>query len=127
MTAATHAWATAANRKQIHKCLLKLDVMARDDPNRSAIICEVAALMGVPGNLSGGSMIERVHRGIDYLNRTTPRPSRIEVCHHEAGHAIVADALGIRVRQVSMRAVKNTGGSCLVLPANQQRGLTTPA
>ena len=126
MTAATGAWATTANRKQIHQHLLKLDVMPRDDPHRGAVIRELAALMGVPRNLSGREMIERVRQGIDYLNRTAPRPSRIEVCHHEAGHAIVAGALGIRVRQVSMRAVRNTGGNCLMLPANQQPGLTTP-
>lgn len=100
--------------------------MPRDDPHRGAVIRELAALMGVPRNLSGREMIERVRQGIDYLNRTAPRPSRIEMCHHEAGHAIVAGALGIRVRQVSMRAVRNTGGNCLMLPANQQPGLTTP-
>jgi hypothetical protein len=131
MTAATGAsitaWATPATRKQIHQCLLKLDVMARDDPKRSAVVLELAALMGVPANLPGGQMIARIHDGIGYLNRTTPRPSRIEVCHHEAGHAVVAHALGIRVRQISMRAVRNTGGSCTVLPANRQQGLATPA
>jgi hypothetical protein len=128
MTAATDASITAwtsANRKQIHHCLLKLDVLPRDDPNRGAVIRELASLMGVPANLPGGQVIARIHDGISYLNRTTPRPSRIEICHHEAGHAIVAHALGIRVRQVSMRAVRNAGGSCLLLPANQQRGLAT--
>jgi hypothetical protein len=130
MTAATDAsitaWATAAARKQIHQRLLKLDVMARDDPHREAVIRELAALMGVPANLPGRQMIERIHDGIGYLNRTTPRPSRLEICHHEAAHAVIADALGIRVQRVSMRAVKNTGGSCLMLPANRQRGVTTP-
>jgi len=129
MTAATAsitALATTAARKQIHQCLLKLDVMARDDPHRGAVILELAALMGVPADLPGRQMIERIHDGIGYLNRTTPRPSRLEVCHHEAAHAVVAHALGIRVRQVSMLAAKNTGGSCLVLPANRQPGLSTP-
>lgn len=130
MTAATDASITAlaatTTRKQIYQCLLKLDVMARSDPNRGAVILELAALMGVPADLPGRQMIERIHDGIGYLKRTTPRPSHIEVCHHEAGHAVVAHALGIRVRQVSMRAVRNAGGSCLVLPANRQRGLATP-
>jgi hypothetical protein len=131
MTAAADAsitaWATTANRKRIHQCLLKLDVMARTDPNRGAVILELAALMGVPADLPGQQMIERIHDGIGFLNRTTPRPSHLEVCHHEAGHAVVAHALGIRVRRVSMRAVRNSGGSCLVLPANRQQGLASPA
>jgi hypothetical protein len=124
--ASTTAWDTAATRQQIHQCLLKLDVMARNHPHRGAVIRELAALMGLPADLPDWQRIDCIHESIGYLNRTTPRPSRIEVCHHEAGHAIVADALGIRVRQVSMRAVKNTGGSCLLLPANRQRGLSTP-
>ncbi len=126
MTAATDAWATTATRKQIHQCLLKLEVLPRNDPNRGAIIKELAALMGVPADLPGWQMMERIHDGLDRLNRTRPRPSRIEVCHHEAGHAVVAHALGIRVRQVSVRPVRNAGGNCLVLPANRQRGLSTP-
>jgi hypothetical protein len=130
MTAATDAsitaWATPAARMQIHRCLLKLDVMARDNPHRDAVLRELAALMGLPAGLPRWQMIDCIHERVCDLKRTTPRPSRIEVCHHEAGHAIVADALGIGVRLVSMRAVKNTGGSCLTLPANRQRGLMTP-
>jgi Peptidase M50B-like len=127
MTAATGGWATPAIRKQIRQCLLKLDVMARHDPHRGAIIRELAALTGVPAHLPGQQTIAHIHDRIGYLNRTTPRPSRIEVCHHEAGHAVVAHALGLRVRQVSVRTAKNASGSCLVLPANRQQGLSTPA
>jgi hypothetical protein len=126
MTAATDAWATAANRRQIRQCLLKLEVMARNHPGRDAAIREVAALMDLPAGLPRWQMIDCIHERIRYLNRTMPQPSRIAVCHHEAGHAIVADALGIRIRQVSMRAIRNTTGSCLLAPANQQRGLSTP-
>jgi hypothetical protein len=126
MTPAADAWDTAANRMQIRQCLLKLDVMARNHPGRDAVIRETAALMGLPAGLPRWQMVDCIHERIRYLNRTMPQPSRIAVCHHEAGHAIVADALGIRVRQVSMRAVRNTGGSCLLQPANQQRGLSTP-
>jgi hypothetical protein len=126
MTAATDAWATAANRTQIRQRLLALDIMARNHPRRNAVIREVAALMGLPAGLPRWQMIDCIHERIGYLNQTMPRPSRIAVCHHEAGHAIVADALGIRVRQVSMRAIRNTGGSCLLESANRQRGLTTP-
>jgi hypothetical protein len=130
MTVATDASiiaaAAIARRKQIHRCLLKLDVMPRDDPNRGAVIVELATLMGIPADLPGRQMMERIHDAIGHLNRTTPRPSRLEICHHEAGHAIAAHALGIRIRQVSMHAVRNTGGSCLMLPANRQPGLTTP-
>jgi hypothetical protein len=129
MTAATDAtittWDTLANRKQIRQSLLKLDVMARDNPHRDAVIREMAALMGLPADLPRWQRIDCIHERIRYLNRTVPRPSRIAVCHHEAGHAIVADALGIRVRRVSMRAIRNTGGSCLLQPANQQCGLAT--
>jgi hypothetical protein len=126
MTAATDAWATAANRTQIRQCLFKLDVMAPNHPGRDAVVREIAALMGLPAGLPRWQMIDCIHERIRYLNRTMPQPPRLAVCHHEAGHAIVADALGIRVRQVSMRAVRNTGGSCLLQPANQQRGLSTP-
>jgi hypothetical protein len=129
MTAATDTLITAlaapAVRKQIRQCLLKLDVMARNHPGRDAVLRELAALMGLPAGLPRWQMIDCIHQGIRYLNRTLPRPSGIAVCHHEAGHAVVAHALGIRVLQVSMRAVRNTGGSCLMLPANQQRGLLT--
>ena len=42
MTAATDAsitrWTTLAARKQIRQRLLKLEVMARDDPHRDAVI-----------------------------------------------------------------------------------------
>jgi hypothetical protein len=130
MTAATGAsitaWDTPANRRQIRQCLLKLEVIASNHPHRDAVIREAAALMGLPADLPGWQRIDCIHERIRYLNRTMPKPSRLEVCHHEAGHAIVADALGIRVRQVSMRAARNTGGSCLLQPANQQRGLSTP-
>jgi hypothetical protein len=130
MTAATNAsidaLAVPATRKQIRQCLLKLDVMARTNPHRDAVVRELAALMGLPAGLPRWQMIDCIHEGVRYLNRTMPRAPRIEVSHHEAGHAIVAGALGIRVRQVSIRAVQNTGGSCLLLPANQQRGLLTP-
>jgi hypothetical protein len=130
MTAATdvsiNASAASARRKQIRRCLLMLDVMARHDPNRGAVILELATLMGIPADLPGRQMMEGIHDAIGHLNRTTAQPSRIEVCHHEAGHAIAARALGIRIQQVSMRAVSNTGGSCLMLPANRQPGLTTP-
>jgi hypothetical protein len=126
MTAATDAWATAENRTQIRQRLLTLDIMARTHPRRDAVIREVAALMGLPPGLPRWQIIDCIHENVCYLNRTMPRPSRIAVCHHEAGHAIVADALGISVRQVSMHAIRNTGGSCLLQPANQQRGLSTP-
>jgi hypothetical protein len=99
--------------------------MARDNPHRDAVLRELAALMGLPAGLPRWQMIDCIQERVRYLNRTTPQPSRLEVCHHEAGHAIVADALGIRVRRVSMRTVKNTGGSCLLLPANRQHGLST--
>jgi hypothetical protein len=125
MTAAD-AWATAANRNQIRQRLLTLDLMARNHPGRDAVIRDMAALMGLPAGLTRWQMIDCIHETVRYLNRTMRRQSRIAVCHHEAGHAIVADALGIRVRQVSMRAIRNTGGSCLLQPANQQRGLSTP-
>jgi hypothetical protein len=125
MTAAA-AWATGANRKHVRQCLLTLDIMARNHPGRDAVIRQVAALMGLPADLPRWRMIDCIQEGVRYLNRTMPQPSRIAVCHHEAGHAIVADALGIRVQQVSMRAIRNTGGSCLLQPANQQRGLSTP-
>jgi hypothetical protein len=126
MTAVTDAWASAANRKQIRQCLLRLDILARNHPGRDAVIREMAALMGLPSDLPRWQMIDCIHERIRYLNRTMPQQSRIAACHHEAGHAIVADALGIRVRQVSMRAIRNTGGSCLLQPANRQRGLSTP-
>jgi hypothetical protein len=100
--------------------------MARDDPRRDGVLRELAALMGLPAGLPRWQMIDCIHERIRDLSRTTPQPPRIEVCHHEAGHAIVADVLGIRVRLVSIRAVKNAGGGCLMLPANRQRGLTTP-
>jgi hypothetical protein len=115
-----------AARKQIRQCLLKLDVMAPGHPHRDAVLRELAALMGLPAGLPRWQMIDCIHEGIRGLNRTLPRPSRIAMCHHEAGHAVAAHALGIRVRTVSMRAARNTGGSCLMLPANQQRGLLTP-
>jgi hypothetical protein len=111
---------------QIRQRLLALDVMARNHPQRDAVLRELAALMGLPAGLPRWQMIDCIHERIRHLDRTTPRLSPIAVCHHEAGHAIVADALGIRVREVSMRAVGNTGGSCLLLPANRQRGLSTP-
>jgi hypothetical protein len=126
MTAATDAWETAANRTHIRQRLLVLDIMARNHPGRDAVIRELAALMGLPAGLPRWQMIDCIHERVRYLNRTMPQQSRLAVCHHEAGHAIVADVLGIRVRQVSMRAIRNTGGSCLLQPANQQRGLTTP-
>jgi hypothetical protein len=130
MTAATDASilarAAPATRMQIRQCLLKLDVMARNHPHRNAVLRELAALMGLPAGLPRWQMVDCIHEGIRYLNRTLPRPSRIALCHHEAGHAVVAHALGIRVREVSMRAARNTGGSCLMLPANQQRGLLAP-
>jgi hypothetical protein len=125
MTAAD-AWATAANRKQIRQRLLTLDLMPRNHPGRDAVIRDTAALMGLPAGLPRWQMIDCIHERVRYLNRTMPQPSRIAVCHHEAGHAIVADTLGIRVRQVSMRAIRNTGGSCLLQPANRQRGLSSP-
>jgi hypothetical protein len=130
MTAATDApmtvWDTPAQRMQIRQRLLTLDIVAPDHPRREDVIRELAALMGLPADLPRWQRIDCIRERIRYLDRTTPRLSRIAVCHHEAGHAIVADALGIRVRQVSMRAVGNTGGNCLLLPANQQRGLSTP-
>jgi hypothetical protein len=126
MNPATNAWATPANRKQIRQGLLKLDVMASNHPGRDAVIRELAAAMGLPAGLPRWQMIDCIHEGVRYLNRTMRQPPRIAVCHHEAGHAIVANALGIGVRQVSMRAIRNTGGSCLLQPANRQRGLSTP-
>jgi hypothetical protein len=87
MTAATdasiNASAATARRKQIRRCLLMLDVMAGDHPNRGAVILELAMLMGIPTDLPGGQLMERLHDAIGHLNRTTPRPWRIEVC---AGH-----------------------------------------
>src|SRR5579864_7582361 len=103
MTTAAAAWATVANRKHVRQCLLTLDIMARNHPGRDAVIRQVGALMGLPADLPRWQMIDCIQEGVRHLNRTMPQPSRIAVCHHEAGHAIVADALGIRVRQVSMR------------------------
>ncbi len=84
-------WATPENRKQIRQRLSEVTVMRTFDlPHRGAKYRQIAKLMGLPDGLSREETIARINDGIDYLNATKPRPSRIAMCHHKAGHSVVA-------------------------------------
>jgi hypothetical protein len=47
------------------------------------------------------------------------------MCHHEAGHAVVANALGIKIKDVCARAIKDSAGRCSIAEKQQQRWLAT--
>ncbi len=119
-------WATPENRKQIRQRLSEVTVMRTFDlPHRGAKYRQIAKLMGLPDGLSREETIARINDGIDYLNATKPRPSRIAMCHHEAGHAVVANALGIKIKDVCARAIKDSAGRCSIAEKQQQRWLAT--
>lgn len=48
------------------------------------------------------------------MNARAATGERLAICHHEAGHAVVATVLGIQVLEVSVKATEDSLGRCTI-------------